>query len=543
MQRTGADAPALLRRVLLLAALAAMALALLGPGARPATAHTHPTPVELAEPAVVRVETSVQVNISLIEHDRGGKHIGLYQKKYEPVMQKGSGFAVDPSGVIVGAGGVIEVDTRKAELYAVNRIFNDRYGSRAPLPADPMATTTIRNDNPDDPLNARLQRCYRPNSADNNGGCVIATTRLVRVYPYVISQERHGNLAAEVLYPKTGKATVSVLKVGASSMPTVDLAASTDGATDFTALGFTKIPTEPPSDKGPIVKATGHLIEDGPEVKDDLQLSLGKAVAAGVWGGPVLGETGLTSGFLQVNPDEAGNFIPYMTDVKAIRAALAEANKEPRRGPTDAVFEAAMHNYKNKSYAAAIPSLSQTVKLYPGHAPATQFLAVAKQKAGTDEDQSGRGSAVQGISTDTGGLPLGTIALVAGALAVLALLAFGVFRRDTLRAATARGRGGQGAAAVSRDRTAPPTATRSEPRTSTGSEPRTSTGSEPRTSAREPVDWPKAPPPASPVASRSAVATAGPADPGPEDVGFCTECGKPLGQEHKFCGHCGHKAR
>jgi predicted amidophosphoribosyltransferase len=45
------------------------------------------------------------------------------------------------------------------------------------------------------------------------------------------------------------------------------------------------------------------------------------------------------------------------------------------------------------------------------------------------------------------------------------------------------------------------------------------------------------------VASRSVVATARPADPGPEDVGFCTECGKPLGQEHKFCGHCGHKAR
>jgi hypothetical protein len=530
MQRTGAGTPAFLRRALLLAALA---LALLGPGARPAAAHDHPTPVELAEPAVVRVETSVQVNISLIEHDRGGKHIGLYQKTYEPVMQKGSGFAVDPSGVIVGAGGVIEVDTRKAEIYAVNRIFNDHYGSRrAPLPADPFTTTTIKNDNPDDPLNARLQRCYRPNSADNNGGCVIATTRLVRVYPYVISQERHGNLAAEVLYPKTGKAKVSVLKVGASSMPTVDLASSAAGTAHFTALGFTKIPTEPPSDKGPIVKARGHLIEDGPEVKkDNLQLNLGKAVAAGVWGGPVLGQTGRTSGFLQVNPDEAGNLIPYMTDVNEIRAALVEAKQEPRRGPTDAVFEAAFHNYKNKSYAAAIPSLEQTVRLYPGHALARQFLDVAKQKQGTDEDLSGRGSAVQGISTDTGGLPLGAIALFAGLLAVLGLLAFGVFRRDTLRAATARRLGGQRSAAVSRDRTTPPPT------------PPPVARPEPRTSTREPVDWPKAPAQATPAASRPMVATAGRADPEPEDVGFCTECGRQLGHEHKFCGHCGHKAR
>jgi hypothetical protein len=528
MQRTGAGAPAFLRRVLLLVALAAMALAPLGPGARPAAAHDHPTPVELAEPAVARVETSAQVNISLIEHDRGGKHIGLYQKTYEPVMQKGSGFAVDPSGVIVAAGGVIDFDTRQAQIYAVNRIFNDRYGSRAPLPANQFATTTIRNDDPDDPLNGRLQRCYKANSADNNGGCVIATTRLVRVYPYVADQERNGDLAAEVLYPKTGKADVSVLKVGSGSMPTVDLATSMDGAVNFTALGFTKIPTEPPSDKGPIVKAKGHLIEDGPEVKkDNLQLSLGKAVAAGVWGGPVLGETGRTSGFLQVNKDEAGNFIPYMTDVKAIRAALAKAKQEPRRGPTDAVFEAAMHNFKNKSYAAAIPSLVQTTRLYPGHAPATQFLDVARQKQGTDEDQTGRGSAVQGISTDSGGLPLGTIALVAGVLAVLALLALGAFRRDTLRAATARRPGGQRSAAVSRDRTVPPPAARPEPRTST----------------REPVDWPKAPAQATPMASRPVVAPAGRADPAPEDVGFCTECGKQLGQEHKFCGHCGHKAR
>ena len=39
-----------------------------------------------------------------------------------------------------------------------------------------------------------------------------------------------------------------------------------------------------------------------------------------------------------------------------------------------------MHNYKNKGYAAAIPSLNQTLKLYPGHALAAQALDVAKLK-------------------------------------------------------------------------------------------------------------------------------------------------------------------
>ena len=533
MQLTGATAPASksLRRTMILAGVAATTLALLGLGARPAAAHDHPTPVELSEPAVVRVETSVQVNISLIEHDRRGKHIGLYQKTYEPVLQAGSGFAVDPSGVIVAAGGVIEADTRKAEIYAVNHIFHDRYGSRAPLPADQKAQLvqyTIRNDDSDDPLNGRLQRCYKANSADTTGGCVIATTRLVRVYPYVSSQERYGNLAATVLYPKTGKANVSVLQVGANSMPTVKLATSTAGATNFFALGFTKIPTEPPSTKGPIVKQKGHLLGDGPEIKkDDLQPTLAKAVAAGVWGGPVLDEPGQAAGFLQVRPNAAGDLVPYMTDVTEISKALKEVKVESRQGPTDAVFEAAMHNYKNKSYAASIPSLTQTLKLYPGHALATQALAVARQKQGTAEDQSGRGSGVKGISTSTGGLPLGTIAMVAGALLVLALVLFGVLRRDTLRAATLRRRGGEGSTTGFPDRTTPPPAARPEPRTTT----------------REPVDWPKAPAQATPVPSRTAVATAGRADPAPQDIGFCTECGRPVGQEHKFCGYCGHKAR
>jgi hypothetical protein len=85
------------RLVVALASMLLATLALTGPGARPAAAHTHPSNVELGAPAVVRVETAVQVDIWLIEHNRHGKHIGLIHKQYEPVMQRGSGFAVDPA--------------------------------------------------------------------------------------------------------------------------------------------------------------------------------------------------------------------------------------------------------------------------------------------------------------------------------------------------------------------------------------------------------------------------------------------------------------
>jgi hypothetical protein len=532
MYQTGASAPAstCLRRAMFLVAVATIALALLGLTVPPAFGHTHPTPVERTEPAVVRVETSVQVDISLMEHDRHGKHIGLYQKRYEPVLNAGSGFAVDPSGVIVAAGGVITADPRQAEIYAVNHIFNDRYGNRAPLPADPKTTTTIRNDNLDDPLNSRLQRCYRANTADTTGGCVIATSRVIRVYPYVSSQARYGNLTASVLYPKTGEAgdaPVSVLKVGANSMPTVDLGTSTAGTADFAALGFTKVPEKPLPEKDPMVNSKGHLIGSGPDVeKDDLQPKLVTAIAAGIWGGPVVGKTGRTTGFLQVRPGEDGKLEPYMTDVGAIRKALAAVQVEPHQGPTDAVYEAAMHNFKNHAYAAAIPSLEETLKLYPGHALARRNLDIAKDKKGTAEDTTGRGSEVKGISVDTDGMSLWTIAVIVGLLLVASLVALGAVRRGTLRPPALRRSGDDAATSSGEAPARPPPARR-----------------EARTTPREPVDWPRAEAQVTPAPGRAPIATARRPAPAAEEVGFCTECGRPVEPEHKFCGYCGHKAR
>ena len=528
---TGVIAPAStnLRRTTVLGVVAMTALALLGPATRPAAAHTHPTPVDVSEPAVVRVQTYVQVFISLIEHDRHGKHIGLYQKRYELLGTAGSGFAVDPSGVIVAAGGVIEADTRKAEVEAVNRIFHDRYRGRAPIPSPPDTRYRIRDDNPDDPLNGRLQRCYAANTADTTGGCVIATSKVVRVYPYVTSQERFGNLDATVLYPRTGKASVSVLKIGANSMPTVDLAPSTADTEDFAALGFTTVPKDPASGKNPIVNKKGHLLGSGPEIKrDEFRPQLSKAILAGVWGGPVVGRTGRVSGFLAVRQNPAKD--PYLTDVQEIRKALAAAKIELRRSPTNTVFEAALHNYNNQAYKAAIPSLEATLELYPGHALAARDLRIARQREGTAADTSGRGSAVKGISVQTGGWPLRTIAMVAGVLAVLALVLFGAMRRGRLRPAMPGRRGGGDgdlpAPAGSRD----PPARRPAARPA------------PRTTPRDQVAWPPAGAQATPVPGRAPVAIAG--RPAPrEAVGFCTECGGPLGQDHKYCGFCGHKAR
>jgi hypothetical protein len=276
-----------------------------------------------------------------------------------------------------------------------------------------------------------------------------------------------------------------------------------------------------------MVNSKGHLIGSGPEVqKDEFQPKLASAIQAGIWGGPVVGETGDTTGFLQVHPGADGNLEPYMTDVGAIRKALAAAQVEAHQGPTDAVFEAAMHNYKNKSYAAAIPSLKETLELYPGHALARQYLKVAEAKQGTAEDTTGRGSDVKGISVETDGMSLWTIAVIVGLLLVAALVVLGAVRQGSLRPGALRRGGDDAPARSAKAPTRPPPARR-----------------EARTTPREPVDWPRADAQATPAPGRAPVATARRPAPAAEEVGFCTECGRPIEPEHKFCGYCGHKAR
>src|SRR5262249_46206523 len=159
----------LLRALFFLIAVLAGAAVSVGITGKPAVAHTHPTPVELDSPAVVRIETYAQVSISLIEHNRSGVHIGLLQRTYTPLLASGSGFAVDPSGGIVTARKVIDVDLRRAEIYAVNKIFNERYANAAPLPDDPFTTHSITDVDRTEPIAGRLQRCYQPNATDETG--------------------------------------------------------------------------------------------------------------------------------------------------------------------------------------------------------------------------------------------------------------------------------------------------------------------------------------------------------------------------------------
>ena len=184
-----------------------------------------------------------------------------------------------------------------------------------------------------------------------------------------------------------------------------------------------------------------------------------------------------------------------------------------------------MHNYKNKSYAAAIPSLKETLELYPGHALARQYLEVAEAKQGTAEDATGRQSDVKGISVETDG----HVAL------------------DNRRGRRAAGGGGAGGPRGGAPGQPPAASTAPRRRRRPGAlrEGAGAAATRPPGGADHPAraGGLAQARPRPPAPGRAPVATARRPAPAAEEVGFCTECGRPVEPEHKFCGYCGHKAR
>jgi hypothetical protein len=520
-----------------------------------ASAHTHPTPTEKAAPAVVFVETRARVDIALIEHNRLGRHIGLVQRTYSPVLAAGSGFAVDPSGVIVTSGAIVSPDMAPAEVYAVNQLFHDRYGDNAPLPADPFTQHQIP-DIADDPIGSRLSVCYIPNTTNGDGGCVVKVTPEYRVYPYVTSQQKFGDLSADLISPRQGTtADVAILRIGASSMPTVNLGQSVAGAEALSVLGFTSVPTA----AHPLIQIDAHLVQKGATTirPADFTPKLINGLRAGMRGGPVVAEGGQVIGFVSSPLQGAGQAqtgSPTLVTASAIQSALQKAQVTPHRGPVDVDFEAAMHNFKNAGFAASIPSFQDALSLYPGHFLASTDLDIAKAKQGT----VATAGTTQNTALTQSGRKSSTTWVWVLVLALLALVAVGtlllVRRRRRRRHPNGAGAVGSAKTPAPAGRPLPPAAG-ARAQGSAAKRPaitgRAGTSNQPATGKEQPASAVAAAPaqgsrvaarpremsmtPSPSVTSGSVAASARPQ----QAPIFCTNCGGRLAAHHRFCGWCG----
>ena len=547
------------RRRLLVAAAVTLGVVVAG-GVPSAVAHTHPTPIERAAPGVVFIEARAMVEVALIEHhqqgDPSGVHIGIVQSTWDPVLASASGFVVDPNGAIVTTATVTKPDLERAKIYAVNQAFHKRYGAAAPLPANPFARHHVGGST--DTLDQRLQACYPPNVTNDAGGCVVRAVLDLVVYPYVTSQQRYGNLKAEVLPGATKD--VAVLRVrGANSMPTVAVAQSLVGASALGVLGFTGVP----SPSSPLVEINQHLAKpgtgdlrttglDAQDVKDAAHLK--QALSQGLTGGPVVAERGQVIGFL-AGPPRAGRPAPDLVSAAAILPVLKTAKVVPHSGPADTSYEDAMHLFKNGAYAAAIPGFTKALELFPGHYRAQANLAIAKQRAGASKGASAPAvPAHEQTSAATGGVPW---LLVAGVAAVLLLVAVALLllRRRRGSGATGVSKAGAGdgragprapahaaAPAAASGRTARPAAPpRHEP--SPGPDPRGAAPPSPSVGGRPVANANARSPSAQPSRQGGQQASSlqqAPAVPVPSGgYRFCTSCGGRLAAQHQYCGWCG----
>jgi LPXTG-motif cell wall-anchored protein len=539
--------------------VAACGAALLPLGMPSAYAHQHPTPADLTGPGVVFIESGYHVQISLIEHNVTTAHINLIERPYDPVLETGSGFVVDPSAVIVTTSAAVAPNEQAARNYAINSIFRTTYpAANYPTLGVPRDLLTQRTFGPDvggpfdyTPAN-RLRACYsgRTNSA---GGCVITLTQFVTVYPYVTDQAKYGALDAKVL---TSTASgIAVVRVSAGSMPAVNLADSNARTYHLGVLGFNAIP-----DKKHLLQAyKAHLDKVGgtrfkaPEGDNrPFRLVTPAVLKGGLQGGPVAAELGQVIGMISatpVPPSQPGAGGPTLIRTAAIRAVLTDAkvNVSPTHGLADGNYESAMHKFHNQGFAASIQGFRLALTAYPGHFLAAQNLAIALAK--TRAGQPGPSvvpSTVVATSpaTQTGGQRWWLWLAIGVAVLLIAAGIAWLIRRKRQRPSPAE---------VAASSAAHGSKEPGPPRPSGAAPP------DPRPSSAAGNRSPPTPASSSPSRSgqpSSALLTGSPVrrDPGlisrsPAGASaqpaatkaptFCTTCGGRLAPHHQFCGWCG----
>ncbi|MFB9674036.1 tetratricopeptide repeat protein [Streptosporangium vulgare] len=396
-----------------LAVLGGLSLAIAG--VAPALAHEHPSGItDLVTPAVVRIEATARVDITLLDHIGELMHV---ERSYEVPIGSGTGTVINPDGGMVTLTGVVKTD-RDVRIYAANKIFAAHHKVKIP---DDFERHKLK----DDQLNHHLQECYPPKQP--TATCIIDVTTEITVFPNIAPADKEG-FKAEIVRTGDRPDSPAVLRPvgradGSAGLPTAPLATTVPAkeGSPVAVAGFTGRPAA----NLPETVDIAHLRAGGageggrqfkdPESKVDEPEKLGALVDRGLLGGPVIEDKkGEVVGLLLGGGKDA-----RMLGIREVTKALAEADVAPARGPIDAAFEQALTRFHTHYYGDAVPAFQRVLELYPGHTVAAAHLKTAQAKRGTAEDEATKRASA---ATD---LPQGTPLwpfLVGGGLLVLAVL-------------------------------------------------------------------------------------------------------------------------
>jgi len=514
-------------------------------GQRPAAGGSAATEkaITLSTPGVVFVATSVAVKVRLtLQNAAKASGLSHVDQTYKLAPYAfGSGFVVNPNGVVVTASHVVEPDQQLLQNYAANNLILEGLNYNYPK----STSSEFEQYNlPSSYYNNLLHQCYK--GIDCDFGIVPAVT-VFQTIESAGSQKPEGSAARVVSSSGFSNTDVAVLQMSGSNMPTVPLAQSAGdlgSGDEIVAIGYPATSVENfTSGVTTPAKVFGRVSSIRTEGTSKV-IEIDANVEQGESGGPVVNDSAQVIGLVSYGFGGASG-PNYLRTVDDVRAGLKEAGLNAQRGPADAAFEKGMQYFWGHHYTAAIPELNRAVQLSPGFPTVQDFLSQAQAKKGTAAD----------VPLDTGGGSGLVLWIIVGAAVVLVIVAIvAVTRRNKEPAVASAGVAPGGVApmtgampttppisgppspappvmapsppAAAQPSTAPPAPKPPPPEVPPA--PPTSQGTPPPTSAAEPPSEEPAPP----------------AEPSPrsagEEVHFCSNCGHQVQAGERFCPNCGH---
>jgi S1-C subfamily serine protease len=399
-------------RAVLAGLSAAMLLAL---PASPAGAQTPANPATervsaLTDPGVVFITTVVGWSVRLTFADNtqiSGRNNIDRQGRLN--YSSGSGFVVNPNGVIITASHVIEPDEQQIKNYAANQIFfTGGLGYRLKSGDNPYEKFSISDNRF---YNDLLQQCY------SGVACSFSIKPEARVYSpvQIAGTSAPKPMTARVLQSTGFEGTdVAVLQVDGNNMPTVPLANTAGNLTsgqEVTGLGFAGSVQDLPTGVTEPTKAFGR-VSSVRSAGSSKVVQVDMRIEGGMSGGPVVDGSGQVIGLTSFSFTEGTTRTQgFLRTVDDIKATLQGAGATIARGDVDKAYAAGLELFWGRHYSVAIPEFQNALNLYDGHPGAKRYLSQAQAKAGTPEDLP--------VEEPDEGLPVAAIAGGLGAALVL----------------------------------------------------------------------------------------------------------------------------
>jgi S1-C subfamily serine protease len=490
--------------------------------------------VALASPAVVFIDTSASIKVQLTyQKSTNISGLGHVNQAYKLDYATGSGFVVNPNGVVVTASHVVEPDQQSLQNYAANKLILE--GLKYTYPnsnSSPFEQYNL----PVSAANVVLHQCYK--AID----CKFDITPIVTVYTAsdVAQSTLPEGHAARILNSTGFEATdVAILQMEGSNLPTVPLAETANNLASgdsVVALGYPGSSTQALQTGVTVpTKVFGKVSNIRTEGTSKL-VEIDANIEPGESGGPAVDSSGkvigLVSFTLLQSSGAAGQ--KFLRTVDDIKTALAQSGVTAQRGPTDEAFAKGMEYFWAHHYTAAVPELQKATQLYNGFPLASDYLAQAQAKKGTAAD----------VPLDTGSSFPWWILIVAAVVVVIIVVAVVLTRRGKRPAAQPAMVGAAAPATTSPGAATPPP----PPPVATAPPPPTTPPSEPAGGRAAPWGGREQPPPgettdagAAPGAG-AAAGTEAPAETAEHETPhFCPNCGHSVTPEEKFCPNCGHQ--